>query len=47
MARNKLSAEDADERIQSQMTNEQRFQYADRVVWNNGTAQDLEREVNE
>ena len=45
MARNKLTAEDADRRIRAQMANAQRFLHADRVVWNNGTAQELERAV--
>lgn len=45
MARNKLTAEDADRRIRAQMTNAQRFAHADRVVWNNGTAAELERAV--
>lgn len=45
MARNKLTAEDADRRIRAQMDNAQRFLHADRVIWNNGTAQELERAV--
>lgn len=45
MARNKLTADEADRRIQAQMTNEQRAAFADRVIWNNGTAADLERAV--
>lgn len=45
MARNKLTAEEADRRIQAQMTNEQRVAFADRVIWNNGTSADLERAV--
>lgn len=45
MARNKLTAEEADRRIGAQMTNAQRAAFADRVIWNNGTAEDLERAV--
>jgi hypothetical protein len=45
MARNKLTAEEADRRIRAQMSNEQRFAFADRVIWNNGTAEGLERAV--
>lgn len=45
MARNKLTAEDADRRIRAQMANAQRVLRADRVIWNNGTAQELERAV--
>jgi dephospho-CoA kinase len=45
MARNNLSEEDAVRRIKAQMTNEERISRADRVIWNNGTAEDLEQEV--
>ncbi|KAM3567320.1 hypothetical protein VYU27_010532, partial [Nannochloropsis oceanica] len=45
MARNHLSAEDASRRIQAQMTNEERMEKADRVIYNNRTAAELEKEV--
>jgi len=45
MARNKLSVDDASRRIQAQMTNEERMKKADRVIWNNSTAAELDKEV--
>jgi dephospho-CoA kinase len=45
MARNGWSAEEADARINSQLTNEQRLAHADVVIRNNGSVADLEREV--
>lgn len=45
VARNKLTEEDADKRIQAQMSNAARIALADRVIWNNGTRDELEGHV--
>jgi len=45
MARNSLTKEDADKRIAAQMTNEERTQKADVVIWNKGSKEDLTFEV--
>jgi len=45
MKRNNLTREEAEKRIRSQMTNEERIRVADRVIWNTGTLEDLEKEV--
>jgi phosphopantetheine adenylyltransferase/dephospho-CoA kinase len=47
MARNGWSAEEADARINSQLTNEQRLVHAQVVITNNGSLEDLERQVEE
>ena len=43
--RNGLSEEDVWERYRSQIPLEEKIRRADYVIWNNGTLQDLEREV--
>uniref|UniRef100_A0A7S3XRE6 Dephospho-CoA kinase n=1 Tax=Heterosigma akashiwo TaxID=2829 RepID=A0A7S3XRE6_HETAK len=45
MARNGLTAEEADKRIGAQMANTERVAKADRVIWNNGTLEELEAQV--
>jgi dephospho-CoA kinase len=47
MDRNGFSAEDADQRIAAQLTNEQRLAHSDYVIENNGSLDDLQRAVNE
>jgi dephospho-CoA kinase len=47
MGRNGWSAEEADARINSQLTNEQRLAHAQVVITNNGSLEDLERQVEE
>jgi dephospho-CoA kinase len=47
MARNGFSAEDADRRIDAQLTNEERARYAQVIIDNSGTLEDLERRVEE
>jgi dephospho-CoA kinase len=47
MERNGLSAEDAQARIQSQLTNEKRRPYATLVIENNGSLEDLRRAVDD
>ena len=44
-ARNKLSDEKALERINAQLSNDKRREHAQVVISNNGTEEDLEREV--
>ena len=46
-ARNDLSREDALQRIDSQMSSEERISYADIVLENNGTIDKLEKRVEE
>ena len=47
MARNGLTAEQADQRIAAQLTNAERVAHADLTIENNGTLEDLERRVDE
>ena len=47
MARNGFSAEDADRRIDAQLTNEERARHAQVIIDNSGTLEDLERRVEE
>lgn len=45
MERNGLSPEQAESRLQAQLTNEKRRSYADVIIENNGTLEEFEREV--
>ena len=45
MKRNNLSREEAEKRINAQITNEERMRHATRVITNNGDGEELERKV--
>lgn len=45
MERNKLTAEEAKLRIDSQMPTMEKIKYADIIVWNDGTLRELEEQV--
>jgi dephospho-CoA kinase len=45
MARNKLTAEEADKRINSQMKNEERKKYATVLIDNSGTKLELQAKI--
>ena len=47
MLRNGLSEEDADKRISSQMSNEERISFASFVIYNKGSFDDLRSEAEE
>ena len=43
--RNNLSIEDANKRIKSQISNEERLKYADKIIWNDESLEELQSNV--